>query len=86
MFENVYKRFFDKQRYMLKLLLSDIDLFDQILLIDFDYYCTFKDMRNSLYICDISRLPTYAKEKLEKANRFEVVCLKHCGLCMVTVI
>tara|TARA_Y100001980_G_C14489640_1_gene266917 strand:- start:135 stop:389 length:255 start_codon:yes stop_codon:yes gene_type:complete len=81
MFENIYKKFFDTYSGMLKVLIKEIDLLDQIILIDFDYYIRFKDMRNCLYICDINLLPTYAKEKIIDSDS---VCLKHCGLCLIS--
>ena len=67
---------------MLTFFIKELDPYNRIILIDYDYYVRFKDMRNSLYICDIDLLPSYARDKITLVNN--PVCLKHCGLCLIT--
>jgi hypothetical protein len=58
---------------------------DEIVFIDFDMYTSNKNIDEIVFICNVKKLPDYARVKFEAcADKKKILALKHHGLCLVS--
>jgi hypothetical protein len=60
---------------------------NEIILIDYDEFKTAKSLSDIIFLCDIEKLPEYARIKISICtldDKKKLIGLKHCGLCMIS--
>lgn len=89
LYNNMYQDFIFKYNADLKYLVKRFLCKDEkIILVDLDKYDKCKDIKKSILLTQVKRLPDYARSKVtdlqSSKEQFDIVAIRHLGLCLIS--